>query len=39
MNAIKKVIGYANIHDFYDIKQNLGAGKYGTVKLGIHKKT
>ena len=39
MDAIKKVIGYANLYDFYDVGKNLGQGKYGIVKLGTHKKT
>lgn len=39
MNAIKKSIGYANVFDFYELRDNLGQGKYGVVKLGIHKKT
>jgi serine/threonine protein kinase len=39
MDAIKKAIGYANLYDFYDIKENLGQGKYGIVKKAIHKKT
>ncbi len=39
MTAIKQVIGYANVNDFYDLKENLGQGKYGLVKRGIHKKT
>jgi serine/threonine protein kinase len=39
MTAIKKAIGYANLNDFYDLKQNLGQGKYGIVKMGVHKKT
>ena len=38
MNAIKKSIGYANVFDFYELRDNLGQGKYGVVKLGIHKK-
>lgn len=37
INAIKKVIGYANVFDFYDFKESLGQGKYGVVKRGIHK--
>ena len=36
---IKKAIGYANVFDFYEMKENLGQGKYGLVRLGIHKKT
>ena len=39
MEAIKRAIGYANLNDFYDLKENLGQGKYGVVKRGIHKKT
>jgi serine/threonine protein kinase len=37
--AIKKVIGYSNMFDFYEIKETLGKGKFGLVKMGIHKKT
>jgi len=36
---IKKIIGYANLHDFYEVKEAVGKGKFGTIKLGIHKKT
>ena len=39
MDAIKKAIGYANLYDFYELKESLGQGKYGIVKRGIHKKT
>lgn len=39
MNAIKRAIGYANVFDFYDLRDSLGQGKYGVVKLGIHKKS
>lgn len=39
IDAIKKVIGYASLTDFYDLKENLGKGKYGLVKRGIHKRT
>jgi len=39
VTVIKKAIGYANLFDFYDIKEALGKGKFGTVKLGVHKKT
>jgi len=39
MTAIKQAIGYANLYDYYDVKDNLGQGKYGIVKRGIHKKT
>ena len=39
MNAIKQAIGYSSVTDFYDLKENLGQGKYGIVKRAIHKKT
>ena len=39
MLAIKKVIGYSNVFDFYEIKETLGKGKFGLVKSAIHKKT
>lgn len=39
VDKIKKSIGYSNLHDFYELKENLGKGKYGLVKKGIHKKS
>ena len=39
VTAIKKVIGYSNVFDFYEIKETLGKGKFGLVKAAIHKKT
>lgn len=39
VRAIKKVIGYSSLHDFYDIKEPLGKGKFGLVKAATHKKT
>lgn len=39
MDVIKKVIGYSNLFDFYDIKETLGKGKFGLVKSAVHKKT
>ena len=39
VRAIKKVIGYQNLFDFYDVKEPLGKGKFGLVKSAIHKKT
>jgi len=39
ITAIKKVIGYSNLFDFYDIKETLGKGKFGLVKTAVHKKT
>jgi serine/threonine protein kinase len=39
VEVIKKAIGYANLFDYYEMKEKLGNGKFGTVKLGVHKKT
>lgn len=39
ISKIKKAIGYANLYDYYDVKEAVGKGKFGTIKLGIHKKT
>jgi hypothetical protein len=39
IEAIKKVIGYSNLFDYYDIGGTLGKGKFGLVKSAIHKKT
>ena len=39
MDAIKKVIGYSSIFDYYEIKETLGKGKFGLVKAAEHKKT
>lgn len=36
---IKEAIGYASLTDYYEVKEAVGKGKFGTVKLGIHKKT
>jgi serine/threonine protein kinase len=37
--ALKKVIGYSNLFDFYEVKETLGKGKFGLVKAAQHKKT
>ena len=39
IDALKKATGYTNLLDLYDIKQKLGKGKFGLVKLGINKET
>lgn len=40
INKIKEAIGYQNFLDVYDLTDTvLGNGKFGVVKLGIHKKT
>ena len=37
--ALKKATGYTNLLDLYDVKQKIGKGKFGLVKLGINKET
>jgi serine/threonine protein kinase len=37
--SIKTAVGYSSIDDFYDIQGDLGKGKFGQVKLAVHKKT
>lgn len=37
--SVRKAIGYSNLSDLYEIKQKLGNGKFGLVKLGIHKES
>ena len=39
IDVLKKATGYTNLLDLYDIKQKLGKGKFGPVKLGINKET
>ena len=39
LKVIKNAVGYACIEDFYEIKEDLGRGKFGLVKLAIHLKT
>ncbi|CDW83301.1 myosin light chain kinase [Stylonychia lemnae] len=39
VKVIKEAIGYANLEDFYDVKGVLGKGKFGQVRLAVHKKT
>jgi len=39
IEAIKKVIGYSNLFDYYEVKETLGKGKFGLVKTAVHKKT
>ncbi len=36
---IKKAIGYASLIDYYELKENLGKGKFGIVRGAIYKKT
>lgn len=39
VDKIKKAIGFQSLSEKYDIKQKLGKGKFGLVRLGIHKET
>ena len=39
VRSIKKAIGWNALTDNYEVLQKLGNGKFGLVKLGIHKKT
>ena len=39
VESIRKVVHYSNLRDIYEIKGNLGKGKFGLVKLGIHKES
>ena len=39
VEAIRKVVHYSNLNDLYEIKSSLGKGKFGLVKLGIHKES
>ncbi len=32
-------MGYTNFHEFYELAETLGKGKYGVVKKGTHKKS
>lgn len=36
---IKSAIGYTSVEDYYEILNDLGKGKFGLVKLALHKKT
>ena len=39
VEKLKIATGYTNLSDIYDIKEKLGSGKFGLIKLGINKKT
>ena len=39
VESIRKVVHYSNLNDLYEIKDALGKGKFGLVKLGIHKES
>ncbi len=37
--VLSKAIGYMNFFDFYEMLDEIGVGKFGLVKLGVHKNT
>jgi serine/threonine protein kinase len=37
IRLIRKATGYSNLTDIYEVKDKLGNGKFGLVRLGIHK--
>ena len=39
IKALKNATGYTNLLDIYEVKQKLGKGKFGLVKLGVNKET
>lgn len=39
LESLRKLVGYANMFDYYNFEDNLGKGQFGLVKLASHKKT
>jgi len=39
IDALKDSIGYKSFFDFYEMLEDIGEGKFGIVKLGMHKKS
>jgi 5'-AMP-activated protein kinase catalytic alpha subunit len=39
VSNIRLATGYSNLTDIYEVKEKLGNGKFGLVRLGIHKQT
>lgn len=39
VNSIRQAIGYTDLNDIYEVKGKLGNGKFGLVRLGIHKES
>ena len=33
---VKQRIGYLNFFDFYEMVDDIGEGKFGLIKLGVH---
>jgi serine/threonine protein kinase len=39
IKSIRLSTGYSNLTDIYEVKQKIGNGKFGQVRLGVHKET
>jgi serine/threonine protein kinase len=39
ISVIKRATGYADLNDIFEVREKLGNGKFGLVRLGIHKQT
>ena len=39
LEHLRRAVGYADLSQMYEIKQVIGRGRFGVVKLGINKKT
>lgn len=39
INRLRKALGYESFFDYYEIVDDIGQGKFGVVKLGVHKNT
>ena len=39
LEKVKRAIGFESLTDKYEVRQKLGKGKFGLVRLGIHKET
>jgi Ca2+-binding EF-hand superfamily protein len=39
LEAVRRSTGYSDLNSIYEVKEKLGNGKFGLVRLGIHRKT
>jgi tRNA A-37 threonylcarbamoyl transferase component Bud32 len=39
VRILKKTTGYSDLSEIYEVREKLGKGKFGLVKLGVHKQT
>jgi serine/threonine protein kinase len=39
VRKIKSAIGFSSLNDKYEVRHKLGKGKFGLVRLGVHKET